>query len=138
MQLLGSTVVHFGAASAAVSFVGGVLVVKFGGVLTAAALAGITRSLRQMMRPDTRAFVADYRGGVLATTAWRIAHECQGAARLDMPGALVASGASQYDTLRVFALHRFSEGGRRAVWADLEGAIDWASGAKPAERRPGP
>lgn len=126
MQLLGSTVVHFGAASAAVSFVGGVLVVKFGGVLTAVALAGITRTLRQMMRPDTRAFVADYRGGVLATTAWRIAQECQGAARLDMPGALVANGLAQ-DALRMYALRASGAGVDRVVTPSFDFAMRWTS-----------
>lgn len=130
MQLLGSTVVHYGAASAAVSFVGGVLLIRFGGVLTAAALAGITRHLRQMLRPDTRAFVADYRGAVLATAAWRIAEECQGAARLDIPGALVAEGAA-HDALRVYALKAASCGVRRRVATRLDAAFHWVESVSP-------
>lgn len=128
MQLLGSTVVHYGAASAAVSFVGGVLVVRFGGVLTAAALAGITRHLRQMLRPDTRAFVADYRGALLATTAGRIAEACTGPARLDIPGALVAEGTA-HDALRVYALRAETAGVDRRVTRDFPAALRWATSA---------
>lgn len=125
MQSLGQGAIHHGSAQAVVSFVGAVLVVRFSGVLTAAALAGITQSLRQMCRPDTRAFVADYRGAVLATTAWRLDELCRGESRLGVPGALVARGLAQ-DILRLYALRASGAGIDRVVSPDLEWATRWA------------
>lgn len=125
MQLLSQGVLQFGAARAVVSFDGGVLVVQLSGLLTAAALAGITGQLCAMLRSDTHAFVADYRRAVLATTAGRLAEECRPGRRLEIPGMLVATGDAQ-DVLRIYALRALTSGLRRLVCPDLRAAVRWA------------
>lgn len=99
-----------------------VLVVRLFGVLSPDSLAGVARALARRYGRVVRAFVVDFRGGLLAAASW----ELKLIKGLPMPGAFVAEGPA-YDSLRLHCLRRETEGLARRVTTDLQVAVSWAS-----------
>lgn len=101
MQLLGSSVVHYGAASAAVSFVGSVLVVRFGGVLTASLLNALKAEISRRHGAGAEGVIADYCGAVLALSDADVERMMIGQEPENLPHlpAVVVAGAADSERL---------------------------------------
>lgn len=101
MQLLGSSVVRYGAASAAVSFVGNVLVVRFGGVLTAPLLNALKAEIFQRHGYGADGVISDYCGAVLALSDAEIEQMMIGQEPENLPHlpAVVVAGAADSERL---------------------------------------
>ncbi len=118
MRSLWKGAVQHGSAQAAVSFVGGVLLVRFGGVLTNGAMASMMQGLRPTLRPDTKVLIADCSTAVVALTDLEIGQLMLGDdadALPSIPAVIVASEAD-HDRLHEHAVRTaVSRGSWRVV-----------------------
>lgn len=125
-----SRVVHHGAAAEAEITPGGVLVVKFEGLLVAAGLAALKARVVAGMKGKPRAVLADYSRAVLAVSARELDSMMVGRSPEDLPdlpAVVVVGDAAILPAMRRAAMAAgMSHGVRRVVKLDAQSALSWA------------